>query len=287
MGTMVGGLPTHAPQKDFWPEFNQVVDMQLLRRNNSDKLATEAISWFPLPQLWKSFTVNEVAEAVRADFPGNWHVKLIMQFLKSGGLVIDNGIIPKRSTEQFLHRQVMLADLNTWAVSLTGPTNFAAKYYAGRARPEEIAWQLTNEEYISSHVPFDLSLKLKKMNLTKMEEFTAYEEGSPIHPSWPAMHSAASAISLWLPVVARLKATQREEAKRMDLAISMARTVAGVHYVSDNVAGLKMGQEIIAGELPRYLAERYGADPLKVKRCIERLRFDWEKEARRMVPELF
>ena len=101
------------------------------------------------------------------------------------------------------------------------------------------------------------------------------------------MHSAASALSMWLPVITRLKATQKEEAKIVDLAISMGRTVAGVHYVGDNISGLQMGQEIIARELPRCLAERYGADPMKVKKCVDRLKFDWKEEARRMIPELF
>ena len=77
------------------------------------------------------FTTNEVAEAVRADFPGSIHADFIIQCLRNG-LVIDNNIIPRRSTEQFLHQAVMLADINTWAISITGPTNFAAKYYAGR-----------------------------------------------------------------------------------------------------------------------------------------------------------
>ena len=100
------------------------------------------------------------------------------------------------------------------------------------------------------------------------------------------MHSAASALSMWLPVVTRLKATQKEEAKVVDLAISMGRTVAGVHYVGDNISGLQMGQEVIARELPRYLASRYGADPMKVRRRVEALKFNWKAEAQRMMPEI-
>ena len=171
-----GGLPTHAPQLDFWPEFDQVVDMQLLRRERGNDLARQAIPWFPLPQHWIQYTMNDVAQAVRADFPGSIHANFIIQCLQNG-LVIDNTIIPRRSTEQFLHSAVMLADINTWAVSTTGPTNFAAKYYAGRARPEEIAWQIANGGHISSHASNDIIDKITGMNLTKMEEFTAYEEG--------------------------------------------------------------------------------------------------------------
>merc|ERR1712157_5860 len=97
------------------------------------------------------------------------------------------------------------------------------------------------------------------------------------------MHSAASALSMWLPVVTRLKVTQRVESKVMDLAISIGRTVAGVHYNSDNIAGLKMGQEVVARELPRYLATKYGADPMKVRNKIQKLRFNWDEEALRLM----
>ena len=58
----------------------------------------------------------------------------------------------------------------------------------------------------------------------------------------------------------------------------MARTVAGVHYRDDNIAGLKMGQEIVARELPQYLAFKYGADPIKVRQKIASFRFDWKQE---------
>ena len=33
---------------------------------------------------------------------------------------------------------------------------------------------------------------IKTMNFNCMEEFTAYPEGAPTHPSWPGMFSACS-----------------------------------------------------------------------------------------------
>jgi hypothetical protein len=45
------------------------------------------------------------------------------------------------------------------------------------------------------------------MHLTRAEDFTHYDEGCPLHPSWPAMHSASSAASLWLASGRRLDAT--------------------------------------------------------------------------------
>ena len=51
--------------------------------------------------------------------------------------------------------------------------------------------------------------------------------------------------------------------------------MAGVHYRRDNSAGLNMGQEVIAHELPDHLAKVYGADPAAVRAKVEKYRFDW------------
>jgi len=194
----------------------------------------------------------------------------------------------------------MYSNLNTWAIDIIAPTNFAAKYFVGRARPEEIAWSvhcsLPENIYVSACasaiklnvtnpaiVPASVISKIRSMALTSMQSFTGYPEGSPVHPSWPAMHSAASSISLWLPVVANLTSEQWLEAKKTDMATAMARTVAGVHYRDDNIVGLNMGQEIVARELPQYLAFKYGSDPMKVRNKIDTLRFDWEIELSRLL----
>merc|ERR1739844_159112 len=156
----------------------------------------------------------------------------------------------------------MLADINTWAISTVGPINFGCKYHAGRARPEEVAWHIHNDNFNEGDVPDSIKTKVSSMNLATMEEFTAYAEGCPMHPSWPAMHSAQSALSFWLAVICDLTAEQWEEAKKVDLAVAMGRTVAGVHYTTDNIAGLDLGQEVVAKALPKYLAYKYGADPI-------------------------
>jgi hypothetical protein len=223
-----------------------------------------------------------------AQFPG-YHQMNLLTSLLGQGLEIDNDLIPKRSEKQFLHGPVLFANLNTWSVDMVGPTNFGAKYFAGRARPEEVAWAITcsQEGFVNTAgcetafqfdlptVPTDIVQAIVGMNLQRMEDFCQYSEGAPPHPSWPAMHSASSNISLWLAVVAKLTPEQALEAKKTDLAVAMGRTVAGVHYKDDNTAGLTMGQEIMARELPQYLASKYGADAIKVKAKIASLRFDW------------
>ena len=151
------------------------------------------------------------------------------------------------------------------------------KWYYGRARPEEVVWEIVNGR--TDGVPPDL-LALIEGNFATINsatEFTAYPEGSPCHPSFPAMHAASSAASLWMAVVMDLTPEQHCLVKQVDYAIAYARTVAGVHYPTDNIVGLQIGQEILAELLPGHLEYKYGADKEKVKEKIERVRFDWNE----------
>merc|ERR1719190_182344 len=104
------------------------------------------------------------------------------------------------------------------------------------------------------------------MNITAQggTDYTAYSNGAPKHPAWPAMHSAASSASVYLPVVLNLTASQLLEAQRVDCAVATFRSFAGVHYESDNMAGLAVGQEVIRVELPKMLNNKYGSDKFKV-----------------------
>jgi len=272
----IGGHPSHPssnPDSPFWAELEQVVDFQIERKADSGASVTNQLP--DCPDLWNGFTLAQGAEAVHDEYPGYWQGKFI-ETLAQAGLNIDENIIPKRSQKQFLHGIVMLADLNTWSIQAVGPNSFGCKWYAGRIRPEEIAWKIaTGEVTTDDGVPLELARKIKGMDLQSATDFTAYDEGCPRHPSWPAMHSAASQASLWLSVVLNLTDEQLEQAQKVDYAVAMARTVAGVHYNSDNIAGLNLGQEVVADQLPEYLNRVYGSDMDAVKEKLNRMRFDW------------
>merc|ERR1712157_528730 len=143
---IVGGEPTHAPNPEFWPELEKVIDLQILRRSNGDALASATMPWFPLPKLWRSFTMNEIADSVLG-----------------GGFNVDNSIIPKRSESQFLHKEVMLSDINTWAISTVSSVSFGSKYYAGRARPEEVVWQIARKQGVFNSTPENIVDKIVGM----------------------------------------------------------------------------------------------------------------------------
>jgi homoserine kinase len=89
------------------------------------------------------------------------------------------------------------------------------------------------------------------------------------------MHSAASSASLWLAAVANLTEAQYCQVLRTDFAVAYARTISGVHYHSDNIAGLNMGQMVVSRKLARHLALTYGSDREVVKAKIRKMRFDW------------
>lgn len=131
---------------------------------------------------------------------------------------MDEAIIPSVNQVDFLRYEVLLAELNTWAIGMVGPSNFGLKFSGGRARPEEIVWFLKNAqvnravELATWGVPGRILDAIEDMDLNHPYDFTAYAEGSPTHPSWPAMHSAASVASFWLAVVLDLSQEQRCEA---------------------------------------------------------------------------
>lgn len=79
------------------------------------------------------------------------------------------------------------------------------------------------------------------------------------------MHSAASSMSTWADLVGDLTAQQRGEARLMDFSVAYYRTLAGVHYPSDNRAGLALGQYLVQRHLPGHLAELYACDKASAK----------------------
>jgi PAP2 superfamily len=282
----LGGPPSHPSQDPndlFWNEFREIMTIQILRRrsnnnviNNSHHHDINARAIMPLPNMWKNFTLQQIADAVHDPFLGLHHIEL-MRYLLADGATVNRDMVPSPSHIDFVRGIVMLCELNTYAIRTVAPFSFGIKWWIGRARPEEVAWLIANGTLGSNMgVPRDIVQSIHSMRLDSPTSFTAFPEGSPCHPSWPAMHSAASSASLWLAVVLNLNEAQYCEVKKVDYAIAYARTVAGVHYPSDNLAGLELGQEIMARYLPKYLSETYGSDEKNVQDLVNERRFKWK-----------
>ncbi len=98
-----------------------------------------------------------------------------------GTAELDLNIIPYRTNEEFLRKDFMFALLNGWSMSVVGPHNFVAKWYAGRARPEEVVWLIKRGKIRGA--PSDIERDVREMNIRKASDFTAYDEGCPNHVS--------------------------------------------------------------------------------------------------------
>lgn len=278
--------PTHPENVDFWNEFAGVVNVQAhLKTKQDNPCMTD-----PLPlvmpavtELWKGFGILDVAEAVYDEFPGIYHNQMIANWLGDANqkLSFNSDVIPRFGKRDFLRGPVMLSEMIGRAIRVVGPCDFSLKWIVGRARPEEIAWKLNKgiidvPDGVDEKILNEMKASIERMKLKDPTDFTAYAEGSPTHPSWPAMHSASSAASFWLDVVMDLTDDQLCEARMLDWSVSYARTVAGVHYPTDNIAGLIVGQEILAQRLPTILKDEYGSDVDIVKsRVLEKNTFDW------------
>lgn len=96
---------------------------------------------------------------------------------------------------------------------------FEMKYFFGVARPEEVWSSLNN-----------LDGKL----------LTAYPEGCPNHPSYPAGHASAAAGGLVYLIKEFPNLTDYQLKRILDMGYSWAmfRSFAGVHHAIDNIAGL-------------------------------------------------
>jgi len=275
----IGGLPDHPSSNlnaPYWKKLNQVIDMRVRCINKRNKLAKNHVTdVMQLPLRWANYTMNDLAESVHDEYPGLHQSEFIADLTagKYGYVEYDDDIVPLRATKRFLRGIIMLSDLNTWSIGKVGPHNFGAKWYAGRARPEEVAYKIFHATLIA---PKKTTYKIKSFPvLIRPTDFTHYPEGSPTHPSWPAMHSAASNISFWLQVILNMTPRQLCEAQKVDYAVAYARTIAGVHFEDDNIAGLKMGQKIMSKAFPKHLKKKYKSNSNTVKRKVQQKVFDW------------
>lgn len=88
------------------------------------------------------------------------------------------------------------------------------------------------------------------------------------------MHSSLAAMLLVLAVVMDITPEQYNELRKFAVNIAFGRTYAGVHYPSDNIFGLKLGEHVIAQILPDFL-DTVGADREVVLARIAQYRTDW------------
>jgi hypothetical protein len=257
---------------------------QVQRRRNASERADSIFtpSAAIIGSLGEDMLMSDGARAVFDDFPTDFPTLLAhhLNSINDGGLDQKlNSVIFNQCSypgPEFVNGFVAIAEMIGWAIREVSPAAFASKWHIGRARPEEVAWTIHENLGVEGQtiggfpVPSDIVHAIDAMDLENRADFTAYKAdaggsdtfgvsgGSPVHPAYPAMHSAASTSSTWLSVVFDLTEEELDETRLLDFSISYFRTMAGVHYRSDNRAGLALGQNVIKSKLADHLAEMYG-----------------------------
>lgn len=144
-----------------------------------------------------------------------------------------------------------------------------------RARPEQLAARVHNVKTGTASYPIHealmsspvLELTARRFNSYLLPQ--AYPEGAPLHPSYPAGHAAiAGACATVLkavfhepqvisePVVASStglaiipysgydRLTVGGELNKLAWNVSVGRNIAGIHFSSDAMSGLKLGEDV-------------------------------------------
>lgn len=158
---------------------------------------------------------HSLANAVHMDHPIDL-AKFVLRWLLKQGV---QPRTPESNHNNFLQRvpDAMLAA--TVAVCDNMRKCFEVKYYYGRPRPEEA---MLEAGYTRDLV-------------------TNYPEGCPPHPAYPAGHAAAAAAVNVFRDYFVLTQAQWDVVFDSAYVFAQGRTVAGVHYASDNLAGLTLG----------------------------------------------
>jgi len=274
-------FPSYTEDNSLWEELTDVARLVYLAKNDvklgKTKEVIKSIDHILDPenpfcsrtiqQYYNVKTYKDGAMLVRNDYP--LHIlSSLSEFLLKRGAKVRN-ILPSVSFKRFTDSIVLSSHVIGWAVHTVSPNAFASKWYHGRPRPEEVIYAWANGD-----VTVDPMYSKQLENFVDMAEvlsdprkFTLYSEGCPNHPSYPAMHGAAAGAGLLLPVLFDLTEAEEEEVRRTVLNIAMFRDVAGVHYESDSLMGIQLGEMVIEQALPGFL-ETYGANRSEIEDLI-------------------
>lgn len=225
-----------------------------------------------------NYTASRGAELVRADFPPMILSQLAVTLLNAG-YKMRSDILPTVGYQYFTDGVVMLGNLIGWAIHTVSPTAFALKWYHGRPRPEEAIGRWVRGETLGYGPNQDQEEELemlvdKTAVLADQRLFTMYEEGSPMHPASPAMHGAAAGASVLFGVFFELDDYGKDLVRRTAANVALYRDFAGVHYHSDSLLGLYLGEKVIASKIGEFL-EQYGGIKSVIDQYAEESRTNW------------
>ena len=155
---------------------------------------------------------DEATRSVVGDHPLSLPLNILGWLLEQGpeSKRVDLGHV------MFFENQFLVPENVSDASKRVATKALEAKYHFGLARPEEV---------------------LRMMGSL----LTASIQGCPCHPSYPALHAAASSAAGQLDKEYYLKDEWLREIFDSLYHHSMYRTFGAFHYTQDNIAGLKLG----------------------------------------------
>jgi hypothetical protein len=183
--------PSSDRSNPFWNDLRKLIFFRNARINGLDPSVLNR--W---PDIWEGKSLEEIAEFVHAEYPAK-NQQMFLERLFEEGIEMNYDMVPFRSVVDLIGTELRIAAINTWAYEAVGPNSFLLKWHVGMPRPEEVVWLIYKGAFTADDgVPQDIIDSITSMNLAHATEFTAYPEGSPMHPSWPAMHAAGSSCSM-------------------------------------------------------------------------------------------
>lgn len=228
-------------------------------------------------------TVDQGAALVFDDFPGDVFLPLLRWLLEDGAQFRDIGV--KRPGRRFTDGVILAHDLLGQAPRVVSPSAFCAKWHFMAPRPEEVLHLWAKGELKGEDAAPDWAeSSLREMVDVEVVAEDATEStlyvgvGSPMHPSYPAMHGAAAGVGVLLAVLFDLTQSQRDLVNRTTANISCFRAAANVHLHQDNIAGLWVGEEVMARWLPNYLSDPstgVDADAAEISAIAQEAKTGW------------
>ena len=229
---------------------------------------------------------RDLAEYVHGDVVYQAYLTAAVVMLDMGDGALDRGNPYRDTRRQGGFVTLGVADVVDLVAKAAATALKAAWYHKWlrhrRLRPEVFAaraqFQLGGERDYDVHYTLFDSLAAERLLATGGALFLplAYPEGSPTHPSYPAGHAAVAgacatilkaffdeAYEIPAPVEASADGLRLEpwtgtpltlggEINKLASNITLGRDAAGVHYRSDGIDGMTLGEEIGLGVLRDY-----------------------------------
>jgi hypothetical protein len=252
---------------------------------------------------------RDLAQYLLVDFSGQANIMAALLLLSYGNPAVSPGNPYLRSSTQasgITFGSQMALDLVSRAPDTSLRAVFFQKWLMHRRiRPEAFAGRIHNHVIGAAKYPIHSDI----LNSAVLKQiFSAhgtyllpmpYPQGSPIHPSYPAAHAATAGAGITMlkaffnesfvipnPVVASddglsllpysgPSLTVGGELNKLASNVSLGRDAAGVHYRSDGIEGLKLGEAVALSilrdmaalyheEFPGFTLTRFDGTPITI-----------------------